>query len=178
MHRSPITDSLGQMAWQFGGQDAWKQFQHRGFTVSIEWAFGHSSRRLPPVMAIWASSGLLASPTARDGTWVISRSDIANFFRDRDGGTDEEGFGIRKLTGGPTLYCHQQVREALPMLGKDPNDRQAFTALVDCVMQHGEWLARIPVAPVSQVRKNATPPMWEVTAINKATGKVMTEAEV
>lgn len=49
---------------------------------------------------------------------------------------------------------------------------------MDCVIKHGEWLARIPVSPASQVKKNATPPMWEVTAINKSTGKVMTEAEV
>jgi hypothetical protein len=178
MHRSPITDSIGQLSWQFGGPDAWKQFQHRGFTVSIEWAYGHTKRRLPPVIAIWASTALLASPTARDGTWVISRTDIANFFKDREGGTDEEGFGLRKLTGGPSLYCFQQVREALPLLGKDPNDRQAFQALVDCVMVHGEWLARIPVSPASEVRRRADPPMWEITATNKATGKVLSEAEV
>lgn len=178
MHRSPIPDAQGNLIYRFGGDDAWRQFSHRGFTVSIEWAFGVTHRRLPPVMAIWSSHGLLTSPTARDGTWVISRNDIANFFRDRDGGTDAAGFEIRKLTGGPTLYCHQQAREALPMLGKDPNDRQAFTALVDCVMKFGEWLALIPPAPAARVRKEATPPMWELTAINKATGKTLAEAEV
>jgi hypothetical protein len=178
MHRSPIADKDGNPVWNFGGDDAWRQFQHRGFTVSIEWCFGTSFRRLPPVMAIWSSSRLVTAPSTQDGTWAIARTDIANFFNDREGSTDEEGFAQRKLTGGPSLYCLREAHNALVLLGKDPNDRQAFTALIDCVMTYGQHLAQIPVAPEARVRKRAAPPMWEITATNKATGKVISEAEV
>ena len=179
MHRSPIVDEQGRLRFEYGGPDAWKQFQHRGFTVSIEWTFGDTMRRLPPVMVIWATRGrVVSATTSSDGAWAISRNDIANFYRDREDGTDEEGFKRLRITGGPSLYCMQEAHAALPILGKDPNDRHAFQALVDCVMSHGEYLGRIPPSPATEVRRRAGAPLWEVTAINKSTGKVMSEAEV
>lgn len=176
MHLSPILDPVsGRRPWIYGGDDSWRQFTHRGFNVSIEWAIHDTRRRTPPVMAIWPAKssarvdhgGLIH--VSGDGVWVITRNVITDFV-----GFNAEG----KCTGGASMHCMREAREALVMLGKDPNDRQNFTALVDCVVKHAEHLVKCPPTPVRLQQKYQPPPLWEVQATNKNTGKVLTEAEV
>lgn len=171
MHLSPILDPItGRRPWVFGGDDAWKQFNHRGFTVSIEWAVHETRRRTPPVMAIWARDGRIAGPTSGDGgTWVITRNCITDFV-----GFNSEG----KCTGGASMHCMREAQQALTLMGKDPNDRHAFTALVDCVVKHAEQLVACPPTPVSLQQAYQPPPMWEITATNKSDGKTLSETEV
>lgn len=178
MHLSPILDPItGRRPWSYGGEDTWKQFTHRGFIVSIEWAIHETMRRTPPVMAIWPAGENLAAASyiggfmrvSQAGVWVITRNVLTDFV-----GFNAEG----KCTGGASLHCMREAREALSVLGKDPNDRQNFTALVDCVVKHAEHLHHCPPTPSALQRKYAGAPMWEVTAKDKATGKVLTESEV
>lgn len=178
MRKSPTLDADGNPVWLFGGDDAWQQFEHRGFTVSVEWVFAPSGKRIPPVLAIWSSSGLQASTSTKNGTWVISRKDMHNFFEDRQAGTDDMGNARVAITGKPSRHAIAEARAALPLLGKDPNDKAAHNALVDCVMKFGDLVARIPVLPIARARAAAAAPIWEVTAKDKSTGKVLKEAEV
>lgn len=176
MHLSPILDPVsGRRPFIYGGEDAWRQFNHRGFVVSIEWAVAERRRRTPPVMAIWPTSGNVLAKAggmlnvSGTGVWVITRNVITEFV-----GFNKEG----KCTGGASLHCMREAQQALVMLGKDPNDRNNFTALVDCVVKHAEHLVACPPTPTWLQQKHQPPPMWEVKATDKNTGRVLNESEV
>lgn len=177
MHLSPIIDpNTGRRPFVYGGEDTWRQFTHRGFVVSIEWAIHETMRRTPPVMAIWPAGSTVTAKfingflsVSEAGVWVISRNVITEFV----------GFNKdNKCTGGASMHCMREAQQALVVLGKDPNDRHNFAALVDCVVRHAEHLHHCPPTPAWLQRQHQPPPMWEVTATNKSTGKVLSEAEV
>ena len=58
------------------------------------------------------------------------------------------------------------------------NDKAALHELVDVVVTFAPELVLMPATPKHIKQALDTPPMWEVTATNKDTGKVLNEAEV
>ena len=66
----------------------------------------------------------------------------------------------------------------MPLLGKDPNDKGALHELVDVVVAFAPELVLMPATPKHVKKKLEAPAMWDVTATNKDTGKVLHEAEV
>ena len=168
MHKSPVMDADGQMVYRAGGRHAWKVNEYRGYTVSLEWVISDTRRRSAPCMVIWASDHIFSPNTSDKGMWVIGRRAITDFV-----GFNKEG----KCTGGASLHCMREAHEALPMLGKDINDKHAFMALIDCVVAFAPDLVRMPPTPTWLQRQDMPAPMWEVTATDKSTGKVLSEGE-
>ena len=119
-------------------------------------------------MVIWNASGVTL-PGVKAGMWAISRKAITEFV-----GFTREG----KCTGSASEHCYREVQEALPMLGKDRWDKHAFLALVDCVIKFAPELVAMPVAPKIVRKSIEAAPMFEVTATNKSSGKVISEATV
>ena len=70
------------------------------------------------------------------------------------------------------------AERSLSMLGKDRWDKHAFFALVDCVIKFAPELVAMPVAPKIVRKSIEAAPMFEVTATNKSSGKVISEATV
>lgn len=167
MHLSPVITPQGLPVFSAGGEQAWKTFEHRGFIVSLEWVGDH--RRAAPCMCIWPASNIFIAGSECNGIWVISRRAITEFV-----GFDGNG----RATGSGSEHCYRECLEALPILGKDKNDKQAFLALVDCVIRFAAELVHMPPAPKRVKRDLAGEAMWEVTAKNKDTGKVISEAAV
>jgi hypothetical protein len=120
-------------------------------------------------MVIWPAGNVFAPSSSENGMWLIGRRAISEFVEfTKDG----------KCTGGASEHCVREAREALPILGKDINDKAALLALVDCVVKFAPDLVLMPVTPRWLQAADATKPMWDVTAKNKGTGKVISEAEV
>lgn len=167
MKRSPILDPSGQPVYTAGGQEAWKTAEHRGYIVSLEWVVGRR-RKAAPVMVIWPAGNILTVGSTAPGMWAIGRRAITEFV----------GFNRDdKCTGGPSAHCVRECVEALPILGKDRNDKQAALALIDTVVKFAPDLVRMPVTPDWLQRKHKPRPMWEITATNKASGKTISESE-
>ena len=167
MQLSPIQTPSGEPMWSAGGQHAWRTFEHRGYVVSLEWVGDH--RRARKCMVIWPASPLVTINKASDGMWVISERAITQFV----GFTRDD-----KCTGGVSEHCERECREALPLLGKDGNDRHALLALIDTVARFAPDLVGMPPAPVAVRKQMRGEAMWEVVASNKSSGKVLSEAEV
>lgn len=166
MQRSPILSPDGRPMFSAGGQHAWKVYTHRGFVVSLEWVGDH--RRAAPCMVIWPETNVFVRGEGA-GMWAISRRAIHEFV-----GFDANG----KCTGSGSEHCYREARQALPILGKDMNDKQAFLALVDCVIRFAPDLHHMPPTP-RRIRKELKgEAMFEVTTTNKDTGQVLREAEV
>lgn len=166
MHLSPILTPDGRPMFSAGGDNAWKTFEHRGYVVSLEWVGDH--RRSAPCMCIWPASNVFVSGEGA-GIWTISRRAISEFV-----GFNRDG----KCTGSASEHCYRECLEALEILGKDRNDKNAFTALVDCVIKFAPELVLMPPTPKRIKRAMAGEAMWEITATNKETGKVIREAAV
>ena len=166
MQKSPILTPDGRPVFMAGGPDAWKVTPHRGFVVSLEWLGNH--RRAEPAMIIWAETNILTAGED-NGFWVIGRRALTEFV-----GFDKNG----KCTGSGSEHCFREARAAMPAMGKDPNDQQAFLALVDCVIRFAPDLHHMPPAPKRVRRRLAGEAMWEVTASDKNTGRVIQEAAV
>ena len=167
MRLSPITSPEGLPMWSAGGQHAWKTFEHRGFVVSLEWVGNHRQAR--KCMVIWPATNVFTSGTTSDGMWVISERAITQFI----------GFNRDdKCTGSVSEHCHRECREALPLLGKDVNDKNALNALIDTVCRYAPDLVSMPTAPHELRKALRGQAMWDVVATNKITGKVMGEASV
>lgn len=166
MKISPILTPDGQPVFSAGGKHAWKVTEHKGFVCSLEWV--GNGRRAFPAMVIWANRNILVA-SADDGMWVISRRAITEFV-----GFDAQG----KCTGSISDHCMREAREALPTLGKDRNDKAALHALCDVVARFAPDLVHMPVAPTAVRQELDNPPMWEVKAIDKATGKLIEHTEI
>lgn len=168
MNVSPILSPSGEPVFTAGGKHAWKTFEHRGYRVSLEWA--RSGRHTRCVMVIWSAPNILhrgGEPST--GMWVIAKNAIYEFV----------GFGKDdKCTGTESEHCRKECLEALPILGKDRNDKQAFLALVDTVIRFAPDLVHMPPAPLRVKQELADPAMWEITATNKNTGQTIREASV
>lgn len=166
MQLSPVLSPDGRPLFSAGGEQAWKTFEHRGFVVSLEWVGDH--RRALPCLCIWPASNIFVAGEGC-GIWVISRRAIGEFV----------GFdGNDKCTGSASEHCYRECLEALTILGKDRNDKQSFLALVDCVVRFAPELIHMPPAPKRIKRDLSGEAMFEVTATNKNTGKVISEAVV
>lgn len=149
-----------------GGKESFKTFTHKGFVVSLEWV--GNGKRTAACMVIWPESNVFVAGEG-SGAWCISRKAITEFV-----GFTADG----KCTGGPSEHCFREARLSLPVLGKDINDKQALSALVDTVVRFAPDLVLMPATPkiVKQQLDNA--PMWEVKASIKETGKVINEGMV
>ena len=166
MEMSPVLSPTGEPIFTAGGNAAWKVGTHRGFVVSMEWA--KRRRKFICLMVIWPEGNILSPGAVSNGMWAISRDVMTDFV----------GFtAAGKCTGGPSEHCVREAREALPMMGKDRNDKYALLALVDVVVKFAPELVHMPVAPPRIKKELSGETVWEVTATNKATGKVVKEAE-
>lgn len=168
MKLSPVMTSDGRPMWAAGGRHAWRVNEHKGFVCSLEWV--GDGRRAQPCMVIWPARNVLQSSLSEsNGMWVISRRAITEFV----------GFNSElKCTGSISDHCMREARESLPILGKDPNDKAALTALCDVVLKFAPDLVHMPVTPLDVRKELDNPPMWTVEATDKSTGKVISETEV
>lgn len=166
MQISPILSPEGAPVWSVGGSQSWKTYTHRGYVVSLEWV--GKGKKAVAAMCIWPESNVFVPGSADGGVWVIGRRAITEFV----------GFTAdNKCTGSASEHCYRECLAALPILGKDRNDKQAFLALVDTVIRFAPDLVLMPATP-RFIRRQTGDAMWEVTASNKSTGKVISEAEV
>lgn len=166
MQLSPILSPDGRPMFSAGGRHAWKVFAHRGFVISLEWV--GQGNKCKPCMVIWPESNVFVAGEGA-GMWVISRNAIVDFV-----GFTAEG----KCTGYASEHCLREAREALPVLGKDPADKFAHGALVECVIKGADELVHMPVAPKDIRAEFRGETMWDVKATIKETGKVINESEV
>lgn len=167
MERSPILSPAGEPVFTIGGQDAHAVYVHHGWVVSLEWA--RSRRKHVRIMAIWPEGrfGMNGAPVS--GAWTISETSIVHMLdATRDG----------KPTGGPTGFLLAQARAALPLLGKDANDRCALHSLVEVVVRFGPDLYMLPVVPQRMRERLAGAAMWDIQARAKSSGKIMSEVSV
>lgn len=167
MHLSPVLSPSGEPIFSAGGEDAWKVEEYRGFVVSLEWV-GGNSRTPQPCMVIWPASNVFVAGST-PGMWTIGRRAITEFV----GFTKDN-----KCTGSASIHCYRECYEALPMLGKDRNDKQAFLALVDTIIKFAPELVHMPVAPKHVKKKLAGDPTWEFTHTDQSTGKTVKEATI
>lgn len=165
MHLSPITTPDGRPMWSFGGQRSYKTDTHRGYIVSLEWV--GEGKKAQACMCIWPASNVFVAGEG-GGTWVIGRRAITEFV-----GFNREG----KCTGSASEHCYRECLEALPVLGKDRTDKHAFLALVDTVIKFAPDLVLMPATPRA-IRFDNSNAMWEVTAKDKNSGRVLSEREV
>jgi hypothetical protein len=166
MRLSPVLSPDGRPLFSAGGRHAWKTAVHRGFVVSLEWV--GEGKKAYPAMVIWPASNVFVTGEGC-GMWVIARKVIVDFV----------GFNASdKCTGGPSEHCIREAREALSILGKDPNDREAHLALVSCVVTFAMELVGMPLMPKAIRKELDTPPMWDITETDKSSGKVIKETEV
>jgi hypothetical protein len=166
MKLSPILSPDGRPMYSAGGGQSYKTAVKHGFVVSLEWV--GTGKKAYPAMVIWPASNVFVTGEG-NGMWLIARRAITEFV-----GFNKED----KCTGGPSEHCLREARLALPILGKDINDRYALNDLVDVVVTFAPELVLMPVTPRSIQQELKTPPMWEMTAINKSSGKTLSESEV
>lgn len=167
MELSPVLSPGGVPMFSAGGAHAWKTFEHRGFVVSLEWV-GRNRRNPQQCIVIWPASNVMVRGETH-GMWTISRRALVEFvqFNSRD-----------KVTGNPSEHCMREARQALPILGKDANDRHALHALCDVVVKAAEEIVRMPVAPRRVKQELSGAAMWDVVATNRNNGKTISEASV
>lgn len=146
-----------------GGGHSYKTAVKHGFVVSLEWV--GEGRKAYPAMVIWPASNIFVTGDGA-GMWCIARRCITDFV----------GFNSHdKCTGGPSEHCFREARQALAILGKDPNDKSALTELVDVVVTFAPELVLMPVTP-NHIRKELdNPALWDVTKSDKSTGKILEE---
>lgn len=166
MKLSPIQTPDGRPIFSMGGQQSFQTFNLKGFVVSLEWV--GNGKRTAACMVIWPESNVFVAGEGA-GAWCISRNAITEFVGFTPAG---------KCTGGPSEHCFREAREALPVLGKDINDKQALMALVDVVVRCAPDLVHMPVTPQIVKEQLDNPAMWTVEATNKASGKTIHEGEV
>lgn len=164
---SPILSPSGEPLFRAGGEASWKTAEHRGWVVSFEWA--RRRRKFKAMLVIWPAANVFAVSAIKPGMWAISRETMTDFV-----GFDSDG----KCTGSASADLYREALEALPMLGKDRNDKQAFLSLVDTVIRFAPDLATMPAAPPRVRQKLAGEPIWEVSATHKNSGKTISEASV
>jgi len=165
MQMSPIVTPSGRPMWS-AGYHAHKTKVHRGFVCSLEWI--GEGKKSQPAMVIWPASNVFASREGA-GLWVIGRRAITEFV----------GFtGNGKCTGGPSEHCIREARQALPILDKDINDREALSALVDVVVTFAPELVLMPVTPKIVKDSFETAPLWDMRVTEKNSGKTLREESV
>ncbi len=169
MDLSPILTPDGQPIFTMGGGecDPTRPPQaYKEWVVSFEW-FKGTRRGIQKCIVIWPQSRLAAPGAIAVGGWTISARVCQEFI-----GFDSEGH----CTGLLSPLAHVQAQLALPVLGKDPNDKNALHSLLDVLTK---FLPDLPMMkqPPAEIRNRLLgPPMWDVIATNKHTGKVIDES--
>ena len=166
MKLSPILTPDGRPIFSMGGAQSYKTYSHKGFVISLEWV--GNGKRTAACMIIWPETNVFVAGEG-SGAWCIGRNAITEFVGFTSAG---------KCTGGPSEHCIRECLEALPILGKDINDKQALLALVDTVVKFGPELVLMPATPKIVKEQLDNPAIWEVKASNKVTGQVMHEGMV
>ena len=165
MQLSPIVSPSGRPMWS-AGYHSHQTKVHRGFVCSLEWI--GEGKKSQPAMVIWPASNVFASREGA-GLWVIGRRAITEFV----------GFTANgKCTGGPSEHCIREARQALPILDKDINDKEALNALVDVVVTFAPELVLMPVTPKIVKDTFQTPAMWDMQVKDKSSGRTLKEASV
>ena len=132
--------------------------------------FAREDGKAYPAMVIWSASNIFLQSTGEgNGMWCISRKCLTDFV-----GFNKDD----KCTGGPSEHCFREARQALAILGKDPNDKFALHDLVDVVVTYADELVKMPVAPKAIRKQLDNVPMWDVSATLKDSGKVINETSV
>ncbi len=166
MNLSPILSPDGRPMFSAGGQQSFRTIEYRGWIVSLEWV--GRGKHSYAAMVIWPASNILVAGEGH-GMWCISRRCISEFV---------EFNADDKCTGGPSAHCFREAREALPILGKDINDKEALTSLVDAVVRFAPELVLMPATPKAIKSQLDQSGIWEVKTTIKDTGKVMHEGLV
>jgi hypothetical protein len=142
-----------------GGNDTWKQFHKRDYTVSLEWVLDPVLRKNDACMVIWSNN----AGSFDRGMWCITRRAISEF-------CDEHN--------KPTMYCIEQCAEALQVLGRAELDSE-IRALVDVVMEYVDDLIQMPIAPLPVKLAHQKDPVWEITmAETDNPNKILRESTV
>lgn len=163
MDVSPILSPAGEPIFVAGGPDAWKTVQYREWIVSLEW-FKGTRRGIQKCLVIWPAgvAGAIAP-----GKWAIADRVAVEFVGFKKDGTCD---------GSVSQHAIEEATEALPMLGRDRNDKAALFSLLDALMRFLPELATMPVASAEIQRKLRGDAMFDVTATNKSTGKTISES--
>ena len=167
MHLSPILSPHGEPVFAVGHRHSWKQATRKGFNVSLEWI--GEGKKSQPCLCIWPATNVFLQGYSDSGVWVIGRRAITEFVGFNADGT---------CTGNPSPHCFREAREALVVMGKDRNDRQALHALCEVLITFAPDLVLMPVTPRSIRIDLESQKMWEIVATDKHTGKGLTEALV
>lgn len=167
MEMSPILSPSGEPVFTAGGKHSWKVAEHRGYVASLEWA--RRRRTTLAMLVIWPAGNILTVGAPSPGMWAISRNVISQFV-----GFDRDG----KCTGSASEHCYAEALEAMPLLGKDRNDKAAFSALVDTVIRFAPDLVTMPAAPPRLRNELKGEAMWDVSASHKSSGKTIHEVSV
>ena len=167
MELSPLVSPSGDPIFTAGGATAWKTAEYRGYVASLEWT--RRRRKFMPTLVIWPATNIFTVSATKPGMWAITRDCMTEFV-----GFDRDGH----CTGSASEHCYREAYEALTVLGKDRNDRQAFVALVDVVLRFGPELIRMPVAPKAVKLALMDQAIWDVATTNKSTGKTIDEASI
>lgn len=166
MNISPILSPSGEPMFSVGGKLAYRTAVHRGYVASLEWIkIGKHSRA---ALCIWPESNVLVQ-SSDSGAWAITRNCITEFVGFNPDGT---------CTGGASEHCFREAQEALAVMGKDRNDKQALLALVDTVVRFAPELVLMPATPKMVKKQHAGQAMWDVQASDKSSGKILSEASV
>lgn len=148
---SEIIGANGAALYGVGGPAAYKTYERRGFCVSMEWLDGE------PCMLIWPIRGQDA------GVFGITLSSASKY---------------ADPSGHPTRECFRQCRSALlEVLGGSGIDVEVY-ALVDVVMDGMNALLTMPPAPLAVRNADKAAPIWEITEIDKESGKTIREASI
>ncbi len=167
MEMSSILAPSGDPVFVAGGPTAWKVAEYRGWVVSLEWA--RRRRKTKALMVIWPAKNILAPTAVAPGMWAIAREVMVDFV-----GFDSDG----KCTGSASDALYEEAIEALPLLGKDRNDKQAFLSLVDTVIRFAPDLVLMPAAPRAVRQALAGDAVWDVSATDKNSGKTLSEVSI
>jgi hypothetical protein len=167
MEISPVLGPSGEPLFTAGGRAAWRTEQHRGWVGSFEWT--KRRRKFVPTLVVWPANSILrAEGSGSTGMWAITLPAMTDLV-----GFDKEG----RATGGPSKDLLREAWEALAIFGK-AGDRQAWHSLIDAVVFFAPQLVMTPAAPATVKRALAEEAMWDVEAIQKTTGKTISEASI
>lgn len=163
---SPVLSPSGSPIFSLGGKNSWKTFVYKGFVVSLEWM--RLGKQIRAVMCIWPTSNVFTGG-AESGAWTITRNCISSFV----------GFNANdKSNGSASEHCLREAQQALPVLGKAINDKQALNALVDVVVEFAPELIMMPATPKSVKESLREEALWDMQTVDKNSGKVLSEVSV
>jgi len=147
---TPLLSSDGNRYFVVGGPTAFKQFEHRGYTCSLEWVDNE------PAMLIWSTRAGYDA-----GVFGICLSSAAKY---------------ADPNGDPTRECFIEVWRALPLLGKNQLDIECKT-LVSCIILWMPDLLHMPYCPDSVRLADRPDLVWEITHKDE-NGKVLSEVTI